>query len=80
MASDRARENRGGSVVSTSIAFVAIAGCVVTGRIVARVGLVRNTGPDDILIVASLLCSVALTVLIWARVSQNLEYPQNDGS
>lgn len=67
MASDRARENRGGPAVSTSIAFVAIAGCVVTGRIFTRVGLVRNAGYDDILIVASLFCSIALTVLIWAR-------------
>jgi hypothetical protein len=67
MANDRAKENRGGPAVATAIAFVAIAGVITLSRVVTRLCLVRNAGPDDILIVAALLCSVALTILIWAR-------------
>ena len=57
--------DKGPKAVAICIAFTVLAGVFVIGRCVARFGLVRNPGPDDLLIAFALLSSIALTVLIW---------------
>jgi hypothetical protein len=67
MATSQASDSRGATVVSTSIASVAIAGAFVTVRFVARAGLLRIFGIDDFLIVWAVVLSAILTVLIAIR-------------
>lgn len=59
--------SRGADAVATSVAFVAVAGAIVTTRLCVRVFLVRKWGADDVLVLCSLICSIALTVLIKKR-------------
>jgi hypothetical protein len=67
MATSQASDSRGATVVSTSIAFVAIAGAFVTLRCIARTGLLRIFGIDDFLIVWAVALSAILTGLIAIR-------------
>lgn len=41
--------------VATSIIFVAIAGIFVAARLVVRLGMLKNAGPDDWVILGSLV-------------------------
>lgn len=67
MATSQASDSRGATAVSTSIAFVAIAGAFVAVRCVARAGLIRRFGVDDFLIVWAVAMSATLTALIAIR-------------
>jgi hypothetical protein len=67
MGPSRVDESRGYAAVAISIAFVAIAGTFVAIRFVARLGLVRRCGADDLLIIAAMGLSAALTALIAIR-------------
>jgi hypothetical protein len=67
MATSQASDSRGAMTVSTSIAFVVIAGAFVTLRCIARAGLIRRFGVDDFLIVWAVVMSATTTALIAIR-------------
>lgn len=63
----RGPNHRGAQAVAISIAFTVIAGCFVGLRAIARFGLVRNCGIEDVFIIVALGLSIALAALIAAR-------------
>lgn len=48
----------GYQAVATSIVFVGIAGAFVAARLVVRLGIIHNAGPDDWVILASVVSLV----------------------
>jgi hypothetical protein len=64
---DQPADRRGAEVVIISTIFVAIAGFFVILRCIARFGVLQICGADDILTICSLLCSMAFTILAYAR-------------
>jgi len=70
-------DNKGPGSIATCIAFTVISGVFVIARIAARVGLVRNPGPEDLLIVVSLLCSIAFVALLDERGFYSSQFTKN---
>jgi len=55
---------KGAQTVITSIVFTALASFALALRLATRLGIVRNVGSDDWLILVSWMFSVILTVLV----------------
>lgn len=57
----------GRSAFNTSVVFDAVAAVFVLGRCIARFGMVRTCGADDVLILSAFVAAVAFTALVQAR-------------
>lgn len=58
---------RGRHAFNTSLAFDAVAAIFVTGRCIARFGMVRTCGADDVLILVAFISALIFSVLVEAR-------------
>lgn len=64
MGDSRSSQERGPQALITSLVFTALALAIVILRLVTRLLIVKNFGPEDYLIVISMASSIALAVLI----------------
>jgi hypothetical protein len=70
MASDSA--SRGSSIIITSVIFTVFAALIVVARLIARFGLLKNGGRDEIAIVIALFTSIALLFTTLQQVKYGL--------
>ncbi|MCJ1372829.1 hypothetical protein MMC20_004054 [Loxospora ochrophaea] len=64
--------NKGPPALAVCIVFTALALIIVILRLFTRLRFVRNTGPDDLIIIIAMGLSIALTVLIWLQVEHGM--------
>jgi len=55
-------ESRGSAVVAIAVAFTVIAAVFVTARLVARVGLLKNGGLDELAVVVAMVSYLCLDI------------------
>ena len=67
---------RGRNAFNTSIAFDAVAAVFVIGRCIARFGMVRICGADDVLIMFAFVAAITFTALVDARKHRTTRSPK----